>query len=85
MHHLIQEQGFEATLGALVDYAETQAHLHQSLGDRPQWEIWAKNWANLHEAADRISFQSVHGDWLEMWIQHMEDSRRASTDFNYRG
>ena len=37
IHDYILGHGFEGTLDALITHAETQAKLHQSLGDRNQW------------------------------------------------
>ena len=69
LKRLIREEGFESTLEVMLEYADTQARLHQSLGDRLQWEFWAKTWVHLQSAADRIAY-SFDDQWKEIWNQH---------------
>lgn len=67
LHDFIQHQGFESVVEQLLLHAETQAKLHQSLGDRAQWEFWVRSWANLQKAADAIALGGNEQECLEMW------------------
>ena len=51
----IRDNGCEASLEQLIAYAEMQARLHQSVGDREPWLFWVRSWANLQRASDAMA------------------------------
>ena len=71
LHQLILEQGFEETLQGLIDYAEAQARLTQSLGDAEAYRHWVRSWANLQSAADRIAIPIETDEAIKMWHQYI--------------
>ena len=79
----IRDSGFETALDQLIAYAEMQARLHQSLGDRDHWLFWIRSWANLQRASDAIAFPVNDNESLAMWREHCGESTTTDIDFRF--
>ena len=80
LRHHIQSQGFEKTIEDLIDYADLQAQLHQSMGDLYEWEYWVKSWIALSMAGNQISMDCSMVYWREAWAEHRRRSVSASLE-----